>query len=158
MASLHPNAQLLERFYKAFDRHDAATMAACYAPNVRFHDPVFLDLEGARACAMWKMLCERGKDLRVEVSGIEADDTKGRAHWDATYTFGLTGRKVLNRIDATFEFKDGKIAVHRDEFDLYAWMRMALGPKGALLGWLPPVQGAVRKQARKGLDEFLAKS
>lgn len=154
----HANEELIERFYKAFDRHDAASMAACYAPNVRFHDPVFLDLEGPLACGMWKMLCERGKDLRVEVSNIKADDTKGSAHWDATYTFSVTGRNVLNRIDATFELKDGKIIAHRDDFDLWKWTRMALGVKGTLLGWLPPVQNAVRKQARKGLDEFLSKS
>ena len=66
--------------------------------------------------------------------------TTGRAHWVATYTYSATGRPVENRIDATFEFRDGRIVRHRDRFDLYRWARQALGPKGLLLGWLPPVQ------------------
>jgi len=32
---------LLDLFYNAFDRGDGATMAACYAPDARFADPVF---------------------------------------------------------------------------------------------------------------------
>ena len=47
-----------------------------------------------------------------------------------------------------------KIATHRDQFDLYKWMRQALGLKGLLLGWLPPVQAKLQKTARAGLDAF----
>ena len=67
-----------------------------------------------------------------------------------------TGRAVHNPIDATFEFRDGLIADHRDDFDLYAWARQALGPVGLVLGWSPPVQGKIRGEARKGLEEFMA--
>ena len=62
-----------------------------------------------------------------------------------------TGRKVLNRIDAEFVFRAGKIARHTDSFDLWAWAGMALGLKGRLLGWLPPVQGAICAGADKEL-------
>jgi hypothetical protein len=31
---------------------------------------------------------------------------------------------------------------------------MALGPKGALLGWSPPVRAAIRAQAAKSLAAF----
>ncbi len=57
-----------------------------------------------------------------------------------------------NRIDATFVFRDGKIVRHTDRFDLRVWAAQALGLKGKLLGWLPPVQNAIRKNAdAKGL-------
>jgi hypothetical protein len=95
--------------------------------------------------------------LTVEYSGVSADDTTGRAHWEARYDFSATGRKVHNVIDARFEFADGKIIRHADTFDLWRWAGMALGPKGKLLGWLPPVQNAIRKTAMKGLDAFEAK-
>jgi len=36
-----PNAALIQRFYEAFQRSDAEAMAACYAPDVQFSDPVF---------------------------------------------------------------------------------------------------------------------
>ena len=155
---MHPNQELLKRFYTAFQKRDHAGMAACYHPEIEFSDPVFKDLKGFKAGAMWHMLCERGKDLVIEFSDLSADDTTGRAHWEAHYTFSVTGQKVHNRIDASFEFKDGKIIRHTDDFNLTAWAGMALGLKGQLLGWAPPVQNAIRKNTLGGLDQFIARN
>lgn len=156
MAAAHPNVELVDRFYTAFGRRDAEAMAACYAPDATFSDPVFQDLRGDEVTAMWRMLCERGTDLELVHSAVEADDARGSAHWEADYTFGATGRKVHNEIDAVFRFRDGVIAEHTDSFDLWRWARQALGPIGVLAGWSPPVQGKVRAQARAGLKEFMA--
>jgi hypothetical protein len=103
---------------------------------------------------MWRMLCTRGKDLVLAVSDIRADASTGSARWVATYTFSATGRKVTNRIDAAFDFKDALIVRHVDRFSLWRWAAMALGPKGALLGWSPPVRAAIRAQAAKSLAAF----
>lgn len=154
---MHPNAELIERFYAAFAKRDADTMASCYHPEIHFSDPVFTDLRGERAGAMWKMLCHRGKDLRVVHSKVTADDTTGSAHWDADYTFSQTGRSVHNVIDASFRFRDGKIVEHTDRFDLYRWTRMALGPVGTLLGWTPMLQNKLRRTAMQGLDAWCAR-
>jgi ketosteroid isomerase-like protein len=154
---MHPHAQLVENFYAAFAKRDAEAMVACYHPDIQFSDPVFQDLRGAHAGNMWRMLCERATTLVVEHSGVSADDTTGKAHWEARYDFTATGRKVHNVIDARFEFRDGKIVRHTDTFDLWKWAGMALGAKGKLLGWAPPVQNAIRKQAMKGLDLFESK-
>ncbi|MBX7098766.1 MAG: nuclear transport factor 2 family protein [Myxococcaceae bacterium] len=154
--SAHPNAALLTSFYEAFQRKDGAAMAALYADDVTFSDEVFVGLEGPRAGAMWRMLCKNGKDLELTFSGVEADDAKGKAHWEARYTFSLTGRKVHNVIDATFTFKDGRIATHVDRFDFYRWARQALGVTGLLLGWTPLVKNKVRAQASASLDRFVA--
>jgi ketosteroid isomerase-like protein len=154
---LHPNAQTIETFYTCFGKRDAEGMIACYAPDVEFSDPVFPSLKGDEARGMWRMLVGRAKDIRIEASGIAGDDASGRAHWEAYYTFSQTGGKVHNRIDATFTFRDGKIVRHQDHFDLRAWAGMALGLKGKLLGWLPQVQGAIRKNADAGLRAYLAK-
>lgn len=157
MTPVHPNADLIRAFYDAFQRRDHQTMAACYAPGARFSDPVFGDLVGPKIAAMWHMLCRRATDLRLEVSDILADGQAGAAHWEAWYTFSVTGRPVHNRIDARFEFAGSKILRHIDTFDLYAWARQALGLKGVVLGWAPPVQRAIRTQAMRGLDSFLVK-
>jgi len=154
---MHPHAELIQTFYQAFQKRDAASMAACYAPDVRFSDPVFQDLHGFRAGAMWQMLCERAKDFEMEWSGIEANDQVGRAAWQAWYTFSGTGRSVHNQITARFEFADGKIRSHQDNFNLWKWSGQALGLKGRLLGWAPPVQSAIRKQAAQGLNDYIAK-
>ncbi|HEX2211546.1 MAG TPA: nuclear transport factor 2 family protein [Longimicrobium sp.] len=152
---MHPNAALIHRFYDSFAALDAGGMRACYHPDVVFSDPAFGELRGPEAGAMWAMLCARAKDLQVEALNVEADDARGRAHWEARYTFGQTGRPVHNRIDAEFEFRDGLIIRHTDTFDFYAWARQALGPAGLLLGWTPILQNRVRSTARAGLDKYM---
>jgi ketosteroid isomerase-like protein len=149
------HADLITKFYTAFQRRDAEGMVACYAPDVRFSDPVFPVLRGAEAGAMWRMLCERGKDLRIDFRDVRTNGIFGSAHWEARYTFSASGRRVHNVIEAEFTFVDGLIATHLDTFDLYGWSQQALGVKGLLLGWTPLVQGGIRRQARKALDRFL---
>ena len=153
----HPNAALIKRLYDALGRRDAAAMIECYAPDARFSDPVFPRLDASGVATMWRMLCARGKDLRVVASGIDADDRDGRAHWVATYTYSATGNDVVNEIDATFAFEDGRIVRHDDRFDLHRWATQALGISGLLLGWAPPMQIAIRGKAAKALAEWRAK-
>ncbi len=148
------NLLTIKRFYAAFDAGDGEAMAACYGPDVRFSDPVFGDLRGDRAGAMWRMLTSGPGELRIELLEHEADEARGSAHWKAHYTFSETGRPVVNDIHASFEFKDGLIADHRDEFNFYAWARQALGPVGLLLGWTPLVRSKVRRMAAGKLEEF----
>jgi ketosteroid isomerase-like protein len=150
------NAALIDRFYEAFGRRDAETMAACYAPDITFSDPVFQNLRGAEVPSMWRMLCQGATDLRIVHRDVRAEGERGFAHWDADYTFSATGRPVHNEIDASFGFRDGLIVEHVDRFDLWKWARQALGPVGIALGWSPPVQNKVRAQARARLDEFMA--
>jgi ketosteroid isomerase-like protein len=153
--TMHRNAELIRDFYTCFANRDARGMAACYHPSVKFSDEVFVELEGAKANAMWRMLCERGKDLKVEFSDIRADDSKGSAHWEAWYTFSATGRPVHNKIDAQFEFRNKKIFRHRDTFDFYAWASQALGLKGRLLGWSSFLKKRVRANAAKSLAAYM---
>ena len=154
---MHPNAELIHRFYSAFAERDHATMAACYRPDATFSDPAFPNLRGEEIGGMWRMLCTRGKDLELTFSDVMADDSTGSAKWEARYTFGATGRKVHNRIAASFELADGGIVRHVDDFDFYRWSRMALGLPGILLGWTPLLQGKVQRQAGGQLERFLAK-
>jgi ketosteroid isomerase-like protein len=154
---MHPHAELIQRFYAAFAQRDWKAMASCYHPEVHFTDEVF-DLHGADAGRMWQMLCTNGRDLVVEVSGIEADQIRGRAHWDASYTFSATGRKVLNRVDASFEFREGLIVRHVDRFDFWAWSRQALGAPGWLLGWSGSLRTKVQQRAAGSLAAFVAKN
>ncbi len=152
----HANETLINDFYAAFARRDAAEMAAAYADDAEFSDPVFPRLDANETRGMWRMFCERGENLEISWRDVTADDEQGRALWEARYTFGATGRRVHNRIEATFELRDGVIVRHRDRFDFYRWSRMALGPMGMALGWTPIVRNQVRTQARRQLERFLA--
>lgn len=151
----HPNAELIERFYAAFARLDGEAMAACYGPGARFSDPVFPDLQDEEPGAMWRMLTGRARDLTVRLVERDADAERGRAHWLADYTFS-TGRRVHNDVRAEFRFAGGRIAVHEDSFSFGAWARQALGPVGLLLGWSPLLRSRVQREARVGLDAFMA--
>ncbi|WP_109481410.1 nuclear transport factor 2 family protein [Paraburkholderia sp. C35] len=154
----HPNAALIERFYEAFQRRDVEAMAACYAPDVTFGAPVFVELHGGEVTDMWRMLVSRAQEFSLAFSRVTADDQTGSAHWVASYVFSQTGRTVINPIDARFVFRDGLIVEHRDRFELWRWSSQALGAKGALLGWTPFVQNAIRAQARRGLGAWRAKT
>jgi ketosteroid isomerase-like protein len=155
---MHPNAELLNTFYSAFQKKDFATMQKCYHDEATFSDPAFKNLNSNEVKAMWQMLISRGKDLDLIFNNITADDNKGTAHWEATYTFAKTGNKVLNKIDASFEFKDGKIYRHVDNFDFHKWSSQALGFMGVILGWSSFLQNKVSQTAMQQLQSFMSKN
>ena len=88
---MNGNQQLITKFYTAFQNKDYKTMQDCYAENATFSDPVFENLNVAEVKAMWEMLITRGKDLQLEFSNVEANETMGSAEWIATYTFSASG-------------------------------------------------------------------
>jgi ketosteroid isomerase-like protein len=150
--------QLISRFYAAFQQKDWQTMQSCYHEDVTFSDPVFRNLKGKEAKAMWHMLAVSAKNFSLSFNEVKATEIKGSCHWEASYSFSRTGRKVLNKIDASFEFKEGLILRHLDEFDFWKWTRMALGTPGLLLGWSPILQNKVKATAMAGLRKFMAEN
>lgn len=159
---MNANQQTVTKFYRAFQALDADSMVSCYAPDVRFDDPVF-SLRGRReAGGMWRMLCAatqaKGReDWKLEFNAVQADGSSASAHWEAHYRFSASGRLVHNVIDAQFTFTpDSLIASHRDRFSFWRWSRQALGPAGLLLGWTPLLRAKVQAQAGANLKKFLA--
>ena len=160
--SASENEALIKRFYKAFAELDSATMVASYAPDAFFEDPVFTLNGRDEIGSMWTMLAEnvkaKGRDAwKLEASGISADATHGKAHWEPHYRFSATGRLVHNIVDAEFMFKDGLIIDHRDRFNFWRWSRQALGAPGLVLGWTPIVRNKVRATAAANLAAFVAR-
>ena len=148
--------ELIHTFYKAFTELDAETMASCYHTEVIFEDPAFGKLKGEHAGNMWRMLCvsQKGKDFRITYSDIHTNAHSGSASWHAFYTFSKTGRKVHNSIVAQFEFKDGRIIKHTDEFNLHRWAKQAIGFKGLLLGGTPFFRKKLQEQTNLLLNTF----
>ncbi len=154
---MHPNEELIKTFYTCFQQRNPAGMTACYHLEIVFSDPVFQTLEGERAVAMWHMLVGRSKDIEISFGEIQADEQQGSAHWEATYTYSATSRKVHNVVNAQFRFQDGHIVLHQDTFDLWKWAAQALGTSGSLLGWTPFLQRTIRRKAAQTLDAYIKK-
>ena len=154
---MNGNQQLITKFYTAFQNKDYKTMQDCYAENATFSDPVFENLNVAEVKAMWEMLITRGKDLQLEFSNVEANETMGSAEWIATYTFSASGNKVVNKVKANFVFENEKIVQHKDSFYFYTWAKQALGFKGLLLGWTSFLHKKVKQGARSNLLKFMSK-
>jgi ketosteroid isomerase-like protein len=153
---MHPHEKIVRDFYAAFAARDAKAMAQCYHADIAFTDPAFPMLRGPEASAMWAMLTSRAKDdFAIILGDVSTGDDGAYAHWEAKYTFTQTGRKVHNKIDATFAFRDGKIIRHVDRFSFWRWSSQALGPIGLLFGWSWPLKKLVRNKARKSLDAFI---
>jgi ketosteroid isomerase-like protein len=157
--TMNSNLLLIQQLYTSFQQLDAGGMKACYHPDAVFSDPVFPNLNGEEVGSMWTMLIEalkKNKDQwKLEFTDVKADDKEGSCHWEAHYTFSLTGRRVHNSIDARFEFRDGKIFRHTDSFDFYRWARMAFGPAGALIGWTGIFKQKLRQKTNQRLQQFI---
>lgn len=150
---------LIDRFYTAFAALDAETMAACYAPDAVFRDPVFSLDSGADIGRMWTMLCRSvkadGADVWQLSHTVESEsDTAAIARWTVRYRFSMTGRLVENRIESRFVLADGLIRRQDDSFDFWRWSRQALGPAGWLMGWSGALQDKVRAKAADRLGRF----
>ncbi|WP_347814833.1 nuclear transport factor 2 family protein [Aequorivita marisscotiae] len=155
----HTKLNIIENFYQAFADLDAERMVAFYHNEITFEDPAFGKIQGEKAKNMWRMLCKSQQNKRFQViaTNIVCTSESGKAHWEAFYTFSSTGRKIHNKIDATFKLKDGKIINHKDSFNLYNWSKQALGFKGFLIGWTPFFKNKLRNQTQSLLLEFQRK-
>ncbi len=152
---MNPHEQLIEEFYAGFAAHNAKIMISCYHPDIVFTDPVFGTLTGTDVFDMWSMLISRSNgNLVVEYSDIKADEQTGSALWTATYDFSTTQRKVVNSVQSSFEFKDGLIIRHIDNFDVWKWSRQALGFPGQLLGWSGFMKSKIQRQAISALRKY----
>lgn len=158
MDSAKQNKQIITDFYSAFKAGNAQKMGALYAQNATFEDPAFGQLTAEQARAMWSMLVESSKgQLDIDFSEVTGTKAGGTAHWEAKYTFGKTGRKVHNKIDAQFEIQHGKITKHVDHFNFWKWSSMALGLPGTLLGFTPIIKNIVRKNVHNLLRKYMQK-
>lgn len=135
----------LTRFYEAFARRDGETMAALYAPDATFEDPVFR-LTGKDIGKMWIGLLRGAKDFSVQFTVAKAGAGTGVVEWTARYLFG-SRKPVVNVIVSEIEMKDGLIVRQKDAFDFPRWAAQALGLPGHLFGRTEWLRRSVSKSA-----------
>ena len=156
---MNRGVETMQLFYEAFQKKDIKAMQALYSDSIVFSDPAFGLLEGNEVKAMWAMLLESGKDLKIEFRNIKAvDEEYVTGEWTAYYTFSKTGNKVVNHIKSFMRVHEGKIIEHSDAFRLSTWAAQALGFKGWLFGWTNFLKRSVQKQARQSLQRYMEKN
>lgn len=153
------NKKIITEFYEAFKNHDSDKMISLYHDEIEFEDLAFGTLKGIRAKAMWKMLMEKGKDtLKVSFDNVKTNDDFGSAEWKADYIFSTTNKFVHNEVKAHFEFKDGKIFRHKDNFDLWKWSSQALGFLGTTIGFTGFFKSKFNEESNKLLTQYMDKN
>lgn len=168
-----PHAQRIREFYKCFAIGDYHGMQACLHDDVKFHDMGF-DLQGKGPVGlMWQMICLMPDGIRVRLADVGLKNGKWTAHWECHYYFrrepDSAPRPVHNKIEATFQFKDGLIVGHEDTCDFWNWFKQATGNVGGMLeyaDWLEDhmlsvvnieeiLKQRVRESAQAKLNYFL---
>ena len=149
------NEKTIIKFYTAFANADASAMCECYHSKIEFRDPAFGLFKENDVSQMWKMLLEKSKgNIKIEFSEVKADEYVGSAKWKATYNFSKTNRKVVNVIQAQFQFKDGLIIRHTDYFDIWKWSKQAFGMAGYLFGWTGFFKKKIEQKALASLRRY----
>jgi hypothetical protein len=137
----------LARFCDVFARRDGKAMAAMYAADATFEDPVFR-LKGEEIGRMWIGLLGRARDFSIAYTIGQAGSGRGTVEWTARYLFGGR-RRVTNVVVSDIEFDGQKIRRQVDQFDFHRWASQALGTPGKLFGRYGWFRRAVsRKVAR----------
>ena len=82
--------------------------------------------------------------------------SRGTAHWVARYTFGQTGRPVVNDVRSSFRFDDVRADRRRSGTSSTsgAGPGRRSGRSGCSLGWTPVLKHSVRDRAMAGLNAF----
>jgi ketosteroid isomerase-like protein len=130
--SAESTAKIATRFYDAFASRDMKTMSKIYAPNVRFHDPVFGTLRGNNRVftpmKMWDATIGK-TPAKISFTVLSSDATSAAVHWQADYE--IFGRPVHNDAISHLTIKNGEIVKQHDEYSWQKWSGQAL-PLGPL--------------------------
>lgn len=125
---------VIQTFYRAMEEKDLDTILSLYHPDATFSDPAFPMISGDQLRGMWKLITSN-KSLKVQTRDVKMQaDGRVTGHWDADYHI-IKGNPILNSIDSSFKFKDGKIIEHKDSFDFSKWAKQAFpGLLGTIAG------------------------
>jgi len=144
-----PPAVLLLKFFKAVQTQDVKAIGECYHNDIEYYEPAYGKMTGPRALGYWSFFFSQVKEMQCEYDGLKINGDKGTLHIEEWYTWSATGHAVHNLVDCEFDFKDGKIFRHIDNYNLNAWAFQSLGAK--YLGWTKKT----REQEVEKFEDFL---
>lgn len=150
------NKQVVEKFYEAFSRRNAAIMNSCYAEDIVYSNPVYGLLQGQEVHCMWELFCKEVHHFSLTFGTItEIDEEYITCNWTAKYNDIVTGRQIIKKAKAFMRINKGIIVEHSDAFNINTWMTQHFGWKGYLFGWTYYMKRSVFKKARKRLKTYM---
>ncbi len=114
---------VVREFEAAFNRQDAAALAACFTPDGSYVDTFFGRHAGHGALrAMFERMFREGRDYRWTFEIVVEDARHAMAEWSFGYVVTdavprSAGRNVRFRGASVFELSGGRIAAYREHFD-----------------------------------------
>lgn len=152
------NTQIINKFYKAFEKGDSKKMNSCLSHNIKFDDPALGKAKGDKVKFWWQFLCENAVDFSIDLIEVKADSEKGIAVWKNSYTFKETGKPVTLDIVSKFYFENNLIIKHIDEYDIKSFIKQAFGSTAGIFGGSFLVKKTVRAQSKILLKKYMKKS
>ena len=125
-------------------------------PDAHFNDPVFGDLTGEEAGAMWRMLTGRAT---TSASSCASTRPTSRPAPRTGSRATRSPRPACRRQRRAGRVPIRRRADHRAHrpLQLLALVAPGAGPSGTALGWTPLLRRKVGANARAGLDAFMAR-
>lgn len=126
------NLQRVRDFYLAFQSVLPGEMGKYYAPNAKFSDPMFGELDALETAIMWQMILKGGTatiNLKAQEPS-EITNSTVRIEWTAIYDSPVPGVPagflVINKVVTEITLENGLILTQKDTFDSCAWAKMAI--------------------------------
>lgn len=151
---MHPNEDLIHRFFRAMQKHDLSSALLCYHNDITYEDDLFRELKQNDVVKMWEMRMAENPDWEIEYRDVEASAVWGRAYWTLVYGKTKSGKRKRRHIVARFTFLDEKILYHSDAFNLYNWVTENRGAWWRVLVWFSPFRYFLRAGAHRKLQQF----
>jgi heme-degrading monooxygenase HmoA/predicted ester cyclase len=120
--------RIIDRFYDAWNRHDAAAVAASFAAGGVYADPLTrVDLSGDALTGHVESVLDVIRDLRIAVTRTVANEDAAAVFWAAEGIWdgkldALSASETLVRFEGTdvFELEHGRLRRVRRSFDQFA--------------------------------------
>ena len=141
---------IVNLFFASLKSRNIEKMMEIYHSKIIYSDPLYGLLKQEDVIKRWQLLLEENVIEDIQIMDIkEYDDEYAMAHWNCTFYYTITQKKVTLSIKSFFKIENNLIIEQSDAYRLSKFISKAYGIKGLLLGWTKFMQHRVKKTALK---------
>ena len=145
-------SEIVNEFFASLKSKNIENLKKIYHTQIMYSDPLYGLLHNEDVFKRWQFFCNENKIENIEILDIkEYDHEYAMAHWDCTFYYGITHKKVTLSIKSFFKIENNVITEQSDAYRLSKFISQAYGIKGLLFGWIKFMQHRVKRTALKNL-------